>query len=160
MAGSWVLIGWTPRGAERDKSQAALSHWRRRRVSMRMMHPARVFAIGVLGAWALALTSSLAAVPEPPLRDKFFVSGGIRIHYVESGHGAPIVLIHGLAGSVERHWLNSGILAGLAADHRVIALDLRGHGRSGKPHDPRAYGKEMSRDVIRLLDHLQIQRAD
>src|SRR5262249_7920050 len=28
------------------------------------------------------------------------------------------------------------------------------------PHDPKAYGKEMSRDVIRLLDHLQIQRAD
>src|SRR5262249_25498711 len=125
-----------------------------------IMHPARVFVIGALGAWALALASPLAATSEQSLRDKFFVSGGIRIHYVESGHGAPVVLIHGLAGSVERHWLNSGILAGLAADHRVIALDLRGHGKSGKPHDPKAYGREMSRDVIRLLDHLRIQRAD
>src|SRR5262249_5585896 len=124
------------------------------------MHPTRVLMIGALGAMALAIASPLTVASERPLRDKFFVSGGIRIHYVESGHGAPVVLLHGLAGSVERHWLNAGILAGLAADHRVIALDLRGHGKSGKPHDPKAYGKEMSRDVIRLLDHLQIQRAD
>src|SRR5262249_45276317 len=93
----------------RPPSPLALSRWPRSRVSTGIMHPARVFVIGALGAWALALASPLAAASEQSLRDKFFVSGGIRIHYVESGHGAPVVLIHGLAGSVERHWLNSGI---------------------------------------------------
>jgi pimeloyl-ACP methyl ester carboxylesterase len=51
------------------------------------------------------------------------------------------------------------ILQELARDHRVIAFDLRGHGQSGKPHEPRAYGREMGLDVVRLLDHLGIARA-
>ena len=46
----------------------------------------------------------------------------------------------------------------LAKDHRVIALDLRGHGKSDKPHDPKAY-VELGQDVVRLLDHLNIARA-
>jgi pimeloyl-ACP methyl ester carboxylesterase len=38
-------------------------------------------------------------------------------------------------------------------------MDLRGHGKSGKPHDPNAYGDELAKDVVRLLDHLKIDRA-
>ena len=34
-----------------------------------------------------------------------------------------------------------------------------GHGKSGKPRGTSQYGVEMARDVIRLLDHLQISRA-
>ena len=41
----------------------------------------------------------------------------------------------------------------------MIALDCRGHGKSGRPDNPTAYGAEMGRDVVRLLDHLKIQRA-
>jgi pimeloyl-ACP methyl ester carboxylesterase len=51
------------------------------------------------------------------------------------------------------------VLQNLVKDHRVIALDLRGHGKSDKPHDPKAYGTELGQDVIRLLDHLSIARA-
>jgi len=40
----------------------------------------------------------------------------------------------------------------------VLALDLRGHGHSDKPHDPHAYD-EIALDVIRLLDHLKIEKA-
>ena len=48
----------------------------------------------------------------------------------------------------------------LAAHYRVVALDCRGHGKSGKPHDPAAYGGEtMGGDVIRLMDHLGIKRT-
>ena len=48
----------------------------------------------------------------------------------------------------------------LARHYRVVALDCRGHGDSGKPHDPTAYaGETMGDDVIRLLDHLGIKRA-
>jgi pimeloyl-ACP methyl ester carboxylesterase len=52
-----------------------------------------------------------------------------------------------------------GVITNLARDHRVLAIDLRGHGGSDKPHTPAAYGAEMGRDVIRLLDHLGIPRA-
>jgi pimeloyl-ACP methyl ester carboxylesterase len=51
------------------------------------------------------------------------------------------------------------VFQALAKDHRVIAFDLRGHGRSEKPYDPATYGEAMVRDAIRLLDHLQIRRA-
>ena len=41
----------------------------------------------------------------------------------------------------------------------MIALDCRGHGKSDKPHDPEKYGPEMAADVVRLLDHLKIEKA-
>ena len=94
-----------------------------------------------------------------PLDDRFFVSAGVRIRYVEEGEGAPVVLLHGYTSDLEDQWIESGVLRALARDHRVIAFDARGHGKSGKPHDPQAYGVEMARDVVRLLDHLDIAKA-
>jgi pimeloyl-ACP methyl ester carboxylesterase len=48
------------------------------------------------------------------------------VHYADfGGHGKPIVLIHGLAGS-RLNWLSVG--PALAEDHRVFAIDLIGHG--------------------------------
>jgi pimeloyl-ACP methyl ester carboxylesterase len=73
------------------------------------------------------------------------------------------VLLHGFAVGAAM-WMGpppagTAILPALASDYRVIALDRRGHGASGKPHDPAPYGDEMVRDVIRLLDHLEIGKA-
>lgn len=90
--------------------------------------------------------------------DRFFDSGGVRIRYVDTGAGTPVVLVHGFTGTIERSWVNTGILPDLARDHRVVALDLRGHGRSDKPHEPRAYD-DIGTDVIRLLDHLRIEKS-
>ena len=42
---------------------------------------------------------------------------------------------------------------------QVIALDCRGHGKSDKPHEVEKYGPEMAADVVRLLDHLKIEKA-
>jgi pimeloyl-ACP methyl ester carboxylesterase len=106
--------------------------------------------VAVSPAWA-------QASPAPP--DQFFDSAGVRIRYIEQGSGAPLVLMHGYTGTLDRHFIANGVFANLAKDHRVIAIDLRGHGQSGKPHAPDAYGAEMARDVVRLLDHLKIQRA-
>lgn len=93
-------------------------------------------------------------------QDQFFDSNGVRIRYVERGSGTPILLIHGFSSNLDRTWVESGILDNLAKDHRVIALDLRGHGKSDKPRDAKAYGAEMAQDAIRLLDHLKIARAN
>jgi pimeloyl-ACP methyl ester carboxylesterase len=99
---------------------------------------------------ALALLGALQSV------DTTFDSHGVPIHYVMSGIGEPVVLIHGFSATLEM-W--DPIRAELSKDFRVIAMDCRGHGRSGKPHQPSAYGIEMVNDVIRLLDHLHIQKA-
>ena len=83
----------------------------------------------------------------------------MRIRYVDRGNGEPVVLVHSYAGDLEDQWVTTGVLPELARSHRVIAFDVRGHGKSGKPHDPEAYGPEMAWDVVRLLDHLGIANA-
>jgi pimeloyl-ACP methyl ester carboxylesterase len=102
-------------------------------------------------------TAAQTAPLAPP--DQYFDSAGVQLRFVEQGTGPAIVLMHGYTGTLDRHFIANGVFASLANYHRVIAMDLRGHGKSAKPHDPRAYGEEMSRDVVRLLDHLKIQRA-
>jgi pimeloyl-ACP methyl ester carboxylesterase len=109
---------------------------------------------------ALATLLSVAAAAQttaPP--DRFFDSNGVQIRYVEQGSGTPVVMLHGYTGTLDRHFIANGVFANIAKDHRAIAMDLRAHGKSSKPHDPKAYGDELARDVIRLLDHLKIQRA-
>jgi pimeloyl-ACP methyl ester carboxylesterase len=90
--------------------------------------------------------------------DEFFDSDGVKIHYQVWGKGDPVVLVHGFTISIDG-WVRLGIVDKLDDDFKVIALDLRGHGKSDKPHDPAAYGDEMAEDVVRLLDHLGIEKA-
>jgi pimeloyl-ACP methyl ester carboxylesterase len=89
----------------------------------------------------------------------FFESDGVPIRYVIEGEGEPLVLIHGFTASVEANWKGPGIFAPLAAEYKVIALDCRGHGKSGKPRERDAYGAQMAKDVVNLLDHLEIEQA-
>ena len=91
-------------------------------------------------------------------QDNYFNSNGVQIHYLEQGVGEPVVLVHGRGLTLDS-WVDSGVLPNLAKSYRVIALDCRGHGRSGKPHDSKQYGPEMGLDIVRLLDHLGIARA-
>jgi pimeloyl-ACP methyl ester carboxylesterase len=93
------------------------------------------------------------------VRASNFLSDGVRIRYLDQGKGEALILVHGFTDDLDRAWVQTGLLANLAQDHRVIALDLRGHGQSGKPHDSKAYGEQMCLDVIRLMDHLGVRRA-
>jgi pimeloyl-ACP methyl ester carboxylesterase len=89
-----------------------------------------------------------------------FDSDGVEIYYTVQGEGEPLVLIHGFTASAAANFGISGVLRGMADDFQVIALDCRGHGKSGKPHDPNQYGEQMVQDVINLLDHLNIKKAN
>lgn len=89
----------------------------------------------------------------------YFDSNGVMIHYTDEGSGEPVILVHGFAVNADWNWRASGITDDLAKEYRVIALDNRGHGLSDKPHDPAAYGVEMVRDIVRLMDHLEIPKA-
>ena len=91
--------------------------------------------------------------------DQFFDSKGIQIRYTVQGLGDPVVLIHGFTASIDSNWRVTGIIDKLSSEFKVIALDARGHGKSDKPHEPAAYGEEMAEDVVRLLDHLEIDKA-
>jgi len=65
---------------------------------------------------------------------------GCPINYIVEGTGKPVMLIHGFASSLQGNWRAPGIVDAIVRSGRqVIAIDCRGHGRSGKPHDPAAY---------------------
>jgi pimeloyl-ACP methyl ester carboxylesterase len=91
-------------------------------------------------------------------QDQFFEAGGIRIRYQVSGEGPLVILIHGLRGTLES-WQRTGVVRVLSPHFKVIAMDLRGHGRSTKPHEPASYGAELAADVVRLLKHVGATKA-
>ena len=88
-------------------------------------------------------------------------SAGVPIYYEEIGHGAPIMLVHGFSHSLES-WRRMGWIELLGSQgRRVIGIDPRGHGRSGKPHDPAAYdGDQLADDVLAVLDGVGLARTD
>lgn len=106
---------------------------------------------------ALIITSAVCI----PARaeDSSFDSGGVKIHYTVEGQGDPVILVHGFIANINLQWRAPGIIKELAKQYKVIALDNRGHGQSDKPHDPAKYGVEMVEDIVRLMDHLKIQKA-
>jgi pimeloyl-ACP methyl ester carboxylesterase len=90
----------------------------------------------------------------------YFESKGVQIYYEEHGGGEPVILVHGFASRAEHNWGATQWFKHLAPHYRVIALDCRGHGKSGKPHEPEGYsGETMGDDVIGLMDHLGIRRT-
>lgn len=89
-----------------------------------------------------------------------FNSDGVEIYYTDEGAGEPIILIHGYTVDANANFRSVGLMNGLSSEFRVISLDNRGHGKSGKPHSPKDYGVQMVRDVINLMDHLGLEKAN
>jgi pimeloyl-ACP methyl ester carboxylesterase len=87
---------------------------------------------------------------------------GCPINYVVAGTGDPVLLIHGFASNLHGKWRTTGVIDAIVASGRqAIAIDCRGHGRSGRPHDPQAFaGTAMADDAIAVLDHLGVVSAD
>ncbi len=88
-----------------------------------------------------------------------FDSNGVPIFYSERGRGEPVVLVHGFGAQGDTNFRNPGTVGALARNYRVINMDARGHGLSGKPHERDRYGMETVDDIRRLMDHLEIERA-
>lgn len=91
--------------------------------------------------------------------DETFDSNSVKISYTVQGKGEPVILIHGWLSSGWINWDMPGTTALLAKDHQVITLDVPGHGKSDKPVKEEAYGPELVEDVVRLMDHLKIEKA-
>lgn len=75
--------------------------------------------------------------------------------------GPLVLLVHGFASSAHANWTVTGWTRELSrAGFRVLALDQRGHGASGKPHDRGAYSMEaLVGDVRSVLDAHLIDEA-
>jgi pimeloyl-ACP methyl ester carboxylesterase len=91
-----------------------------------------------------------------------FHNGTVEIAYLDEGEGDPILLVHGFASTKNVNWVYPGWVSELRkSGRRVIALDNRGHGDSGKLYDAEAYHlPTMAGDISTLMDHLDIERAD
>jgi len=112
-----------------------------------------------VAAAVLAAGSVFASARTAGLEYRYFDSAGVQIAYAEKGQGEPVILLHGGLADSEFNWVQFGVMDALAQNHRAIAMDLRGHGKSGKPHDPKAYGRLMALDAVRLMDHLKVPKA-
>lgn len=72
-----------------------------------------------------------------------------------------VVLVHGFGSSRSQNWKSTGWYGGLtAAGFSLVAMDCRGHGDSGKPHDQASYGHErMAEDVLAVMDAAGLGQA-
>jgi pimeloyl-ACP methyl ester carboxylesterase len=81
---------------------------------------------------------------------------GLHMYYEVRGEGSPLVLLHGGVQSID---LSFGrLIPELVGRHRVIGVELQGHGRTADI-DRRATPAALAGDVVALLDHLGIDRA-
>jgi pimeloyl-ACP methyl ester carboxylesterase len=82
---------------------------------------------------------------------------GVEIHFRETGEGSPIVFIHGYTGN-SRNW--ALVVPAIREEFRMISVDLRGHGLSGRPDSEDEYALEvMARDVYELLRALGVSEC-
>jgi pimeloyl-ACP methyl ester carboxylesterase len=88
----------------------------------------------------------VAEEAEPPLG----------LHVREGGTGAPVLLVHGVGLS---HAIWNHLFPALSAQFRVLAPDLRGHGRTSGPAGSHYTLRELEGDLLKLLDDKGIDAA-
>lgn len=138
--------------------------------------PAHRPAAALRRSWSLAAlllllqsAAACAAAPAPPpapidldafdaMKKSVALPDAETLAYVDMGRpdGTPVVLIHGYTDNA-RDWVP--LIPYLSKSLRLIVVDLRGHGRSGKPEC--CYTRfDFAYDLKLLLDALRIERAD
>ena len=81
---------------------------------------------------------------------------GLDMYYEVHGEGEPLVLLHGAYMNIDNNW--GALIPTLSQDHKVIAVELQGHGRTSDRDTPITY-EGMAADVAALLDQLGIEKA-
>ena len=106
--------------------------------SIARAHPYVVAAAATVGALAISalVNRHLAknAENDNPPAGQFLEVNGVRLHYVERGSGAPLVLLHG-NGSMIQDFESSGLIDLAAKNYRVIVFDRPGFGHSDRPRN-------------------------
>src|SRR4051812_11100958 len=93
----------------------------------------------------------------PPNGHYFTAQDGTRIYYEVQGMGTPVLLVHGFMNT-SNNWKRTLLFDTLIkSGFRVIALDLRGNGRSDKPHTDAAYANDAeAKDIMQLAGLLHL----
>lgn len=118
------------------------------------MRTASWIATGVLVALCGVSAQAQVAVTE---YGHFADVSGARIYYEERGSGEPLLLLHNFFNTAAG-W--DAYVDDLATRYRVIAWDMRGHGRSNNPSTADVFRHEVTgRDLLALMDRLGIERA-
>ena len=91
--------------------------------------------------------------------DFFTATDGVRMSYEVTGNsnGKAVVLLHGFMNTQE-NWKKAALYNDLStAGFKVITLDLRGNGKSDKPHDAKLYANDAeAKDVMQLVSLLKL----
>ena len=83
---------------------------------------------------------------------------GLRMYYeIHGSGGTPLLLLHGGLFDIDLQF--GALIPGLSAGRRVIATDFQGHGRTNDVDRP-LRSADLAGDVVRLLRHLEVERAD
>jgi len=119
----------------KTRSQRSLAHKGR---TITQAHPYVVAAAATVGALAIsALVNrrlAKSAENDNPPAGQFLEVNDVRLHYVERGSGAPLVLLHG-NGSMIQDFESSGLIDLAAKNYRVIVFDRPGFGHSDRPRN-------------------------
>lgn len=108
--------------------------------------------------YSTAQTDSLAS--KFP-KDSGYLSSfdGTKIYYEVQGKGKPVLLLHGFIVN-GNSWKRAALYRDLLnAGYKVIVPDMRGNGKSDKPHDSTAYDNDAeAKDMIQLMALLKIKK--
>lgn len=90
-----------------------------------------------------------------PVKHHMARVNGIRIHYITSGSGPPLLLLH---GTPKTHYYWYRILPLLTPHFTIVAPDLRGFGATDKPPASEGYdGRTNAKDMIGIMDALEFK---
>jgi pimeloyl-ACP methyl ester carboxylesterase len=109
-------------------------------------------------ALAFGFSTATPLVAQAPHADRFITVNGLRLHYLEWGGPAQpvMILLHGIARHAHTF---DHIAADLARDHRVLAIDMRGHGDSAWSPEGAYLVEDYVKDLEGLLQQLAIRRV-
>lgn len=153
---------------EREKEGEAIKNiglWGKREVTIKfiiMQAYTRSFVFTLfisLQFFASAQTDSLNKKSAADNGSFFTSFDSTKIYYEVKGNGKPVVLVHGFIVN-SQSWKRTTLYNDLInAGYKVILIDLRGNGRSDKPHTPEAYENDAeAKDIMALLKILHIKK--
>ncbi|MCF6405049.1 alpha/beta hydrolase [Chitinophaga filiformis] len=128
---------------------------------MKTIHLARTIltTLFILNTFVMEATAQQAKATNPAtLKSSGYAPvNGLKLYYEIHGEGQPLVLLHGAYMTIDLNW--SQLLPELAKTHKVIALEMQGHGRTADIDRP-VSRQALADDVAGLLQYLKIDSAD
>lgn len=122
----------------------------------RWLHPFHFFVTSLLAVGVMVDVAGAPPLPTSTMnshRSMLLAIDDVHMHVEETGVGPPVVLLHGFGASTFS-W--RFLVSELASSHRVVAIDLKGFGKSDKPLDGKYSPRDQSILIRRVLEKLEL----